>query len=123
MRNIRFWIPAIIGALVTAISFYVATTGTDHAGAGLGAFLLFYPAPLFIMMLFGGSPSSDAFVSQFMGALAFAGAIAQFPLYGFIISYTKLKQSFWLRLFTGLIWLHVFAIVTCLAIALMQGWL
>jgi len=51
----------------------------------------FYPVPLFIMMLFAGGSSGDAFLSQIIGALAFGGAILQFPLYGFIISLCKVE--------------------------------
>ena len=120
MRNIRFWIPAIIGALVPPICLYLTPMGADHAGAGLGALLLFYPVPLFIMMLLAGGPSGDAFLSQIIGALAFGGAILQFPLYGFIISYAKLKQSFWLKLCAGVIWLHIIAIAVFLVIALIH---
>jgi len=94
--------------------------GADHAGAGLGALLLFYPVPLFIMMLFAGGSSGDAFLSQIIGALAFGGAILQFPLYGFIISYAKLNQSFRLKLCAGVIWLHIFAIAVFQVIALIH---
>src|SRR3954463_12663659 len=123
MRNIRFWVPAIIGAVVTIVSLYLATTGADHAGAGLGAMLLFYPVPLFTMMIFAGGHSADAFLSQSIQVLAVGAAIVQFPLYGFIISYAKLKRSFWLKLCVSVISLHIIAIVICQAIAFTHGWL
>jgi hypothetical protein len=80
MRNIRFWIPAIIGALVPPICLYLTPMGADHAGAGLVALFLFYPVPLFTMMIFAGGPSGDAFLSQSIHGFAVGAAIVQFPL-------------------------------------------
>ena len=117
MRNIRFWIPAIIGALLTPVCLYLivmsarGSGASGHAGAGMGAMLLFYPVPVFSMMLFAGEPSSDAFLSHIISRLAFAGMVLQFPLYGFIISYANLKRHLWLRLCAGLVWLHIIAII------------
>jgi len=44
----------------------------------------------------------------------------QFPFYGFVISDAKLKQSFWLKVLAGVIWLHIVVIVVVLAIALIR---
>ena len=103
MRSIRFWIPAIIGALVMPAFYYLviltAHGSGSHAGAGMGLMLLFYPVPLLI--IFAGSPSSDAFVSQIISVLAVGAAVVQFPLYGFVMSYAKLKQSVWLKVLAG----------------------
>ena len=130
MRNFRFWVPTIIGALATPVCFYLVfdmgsghATASGHAGAGMGALLIFYPLPLFVMMLSAAGPSRDAFLSQVVGALAIGAAILQFPLYGFIISYAKLKRSFWLKLCAGVVWLHIVAIVIGLVIAFTHGWL
>lgn len=60
MRKLRFWIPVIIGVILTPVCLYVivASAGypgaSGHAGAGMGAMLLFYPLPVFSMMLFAG---------------------------------------------------------------------
>jgi len=72
------------------------------------------------MMLFAGGSSGDAFLSQIIGALAFGGAILQFPLYGFHYQLCKVKQSFWLKLCAGVIWLHIIAIAVFLVIALIH---
>ena len=72
------------------------------------------------MMIFARSPSGDASVSQIISVLAVGAAIVQFPLYGFVISYAKLKQSFWLKVCAGVIWLHIVVIVVVLAIALIR---
>jgi len=121
MRSIRFWIPAIIGAMVTAVFLFLPPTGGDHAGAGLGEMLLLYPVPLFTRMIFAGNPLSDAFLSRIINVLAVAGVIVQFPLYGFVISYAKLKQSFLLKVCAGVIWVHIVVIVVSLAIVLIHS--
>jgi hypothetical protein len=129
MRNIRFWIPVIIGALLTPVCLYLfaqsagGSGASGHAGAGMVAMLLFYPLPLFSMMLFAGGPSSDAFLSHVISRLAFAGMVLQFPLYGFIISYAKLKRDLWLRLCVGVVWIHIIVIIGGLMVFLMQTWL
>ena len=125
LRSVRFWTPTIIGALLTPVCFYLIvnspTSGAaGHAGAGLGALMIIYPLPLLILMRFAGNSSGDAFRSQIISALAFGGMILQFPLYGFLISYANLKQSFWLKTCATLAILHVIAIVGLLAIYLIQ---
>jgi hypothetical protein len=129
MRNTRFWIPAIIGVLLTPVCLYLIATSargsgaSGHAGAGMGAMLLFYPLPVFSMMLFAGGPSSDAFLSHVISRLAFAGMVMQFPLYGFIISYANLKRHLWLRLCAGVVWLHIIAIIGGLMFFFIRAWL
>ena len=126
MRNIRFWILAIIGALVTPVCLYLITTSaghsgaSGHAGAGMGAMLLFYPIPVFSMILFAAGSSGDVFLSHIISGLAFVAMVLQFPLYGFTISYANLKQHFWLKLCAGVVWLHLIAIIGCLAVFLIQ---
>jgi hypothetical protein len=127
MRNIRFWIPVIIGALLTPACLYLiaksagGSGASGHAGAGMGAILLFYPLPVFSMMLFAGGPSSDALLSHVISRLAFAAMVLQFPLYGFIISYANLKRHLWLRLCAGVVWLHIIAIIGGLTIFFIQA--
>jgi len=127
MRNIRFWIPAIIGALLTPVCLYLivmsarGSGASGHAGAGMIAMLLFYPLPVFSMMLFAGGPSSDAFLSHVISRLAFGGMVLQFPLYGFIISYANLKRHLWLRLCAGLVCLHIIAIIGGLLVFFLQA--
>jgi hypothetical protein len=128
MRTIRFWVPAIVGALLTPICLYlIASSGSSsagaagHAGAGLGAMLLFYPLPVFLMMVFAGNPSGDAFLSHVISVLVFGGMILQFPLYGFIISYANLKRSLWLKVCAGIVWLHIIVIVACVLIFIIQA--
>jgi len=129
MRNIRFWIPAIIGALLTPVCVYLiamsarGSGASGHAGAGTGAMLLFYPLPSFSLMLFAGGPSSDAFFSHAMSRLATAGMLLQFPLYGFIISYAKLKRHLWLRLCAGVVLIHIIAIIGGIMVFFIQTWL
>ena len=121
MKDSRFWIPAIVGVLVTLLILYLAPLGTDHAGAGMGVMLIFYPLPLFAMMLLAGGASSDAFLSHIISMLAIGVAAVQFPLYGFIISYARLKRSFWLKLCACVVWLHIGVIIICIIVVMMQG--
>jgi hypothetical protein len=129
MRNIRFWIPVIIGAVATPVCWYligvsaVGSGASGHAGAGMVALLLFYPSPSFSRMLLAGGLSSDAFLSLVMSRLAFAGMLLQFPLYGFIISYAKLKRHWWLRLCAGVVWIHITAIIAGVMVFFIQTWL
>ena len=124
MRTIRFWIPTIIGALVLPAFYYLviltAHGAGSHAGVGMGLMLLVYPVPSFTIMVFANSPSGDAFLSQIISGLAVGAAIVQFPLYGFMTSYGRLKKSFLLKICAGIIWLHIAVIVVVLAVALIQ---
>lgn len=126
MRNIRFWIPVIIGALLTPLCWYlivasaVGSGASGHAGAGMVAMMVFYPMPVLFLMLFAGGPSSDAFLSHVVSRLAIAGMLLQFPLYGFIISYAKLKRHLWLRLCAVVVWIHIVAILGGLMVFFIQ---
>jgi hypothetical protein len=126
MRSIRFWIPVIIGALLTSIFFhFIDSSGgsgaSGHAGAGMVAMLLFYPLPVFCVILLGGGSAGDAFLSLMVNRLAFVGMIFQFPLYGFIISYANLKRRWWLRLAAAVVWLHLVAIFAALTLFFIQA--
>jgi hypothetical protein len=120
MRNIRFWLPAIIGVFLTPIFFYLLPylipAGSGHAGAGMVQLLVVYPLPLLTMMFLSGK-SSDAFLSQ---ALAMGAIWVQFPLYGFIISYANLRKSLWLKICAGLVWVHLIAIAAFVIIFVIQ---
>jgi len=126
MRTIRFWIPVVVGALLTPVCFYlIARSAADsgasgHAGAGMGAMLLFYPLPFLSMIFFTERPTGDAFLSLVISRLAFAGMVLQFPLYGFIVSYANLKRHLWLKICAGVVWLHLFAIFVCVGVFFIQ---
>jgi hypothetical protein len=128
MRNIRFWIPALIGALLTFGSYFIVILAdgsghSAHAGAGMVVILVLYPLPSLFAMVFATGPSGDAFLSQVISALAFAGMVLQFPLYGFIVSYANLKRHLWLRVCAGIIWLHLIIILVCLGVFVIQTYL
>jgi hypothetical protein len=100
MKSFKFWIPIIIGVLVTPLLLGAALIST---GAGHGSYLsalIFYPVPLLLLFL---QPINinDAFlkgiIENTMLALVFGAAIIQYPLYGFFISYAKKKEGsrFW----------------------------
>jgi hypothetical protein len=127
MKNIRFWIPAIIGALVTPVCLYfigASASGSGaagHAGAGMGAMLLFYPLPSLVSMLSGEGTRDNALLSLVLSRLAFAAMILQFPVYGFVISYANHKRRLWLGLCAGVAWLHLFVIIVCLLLFFIWG--
>jgi hypothetical protein len=87
------------------------------------ALLLFYPLPSFSRMLLAGGTSGDALFPLVMVRLAELGMLLQFPLYGFIISYAKLKRHWWIRLCAGLVWIHITAIVAGVMVFFIQTWL
>jgi hypothetical protein len=100
MKHFKFWIPVIVGALVTPLLLGAALIST---GAGHGSYfsiMVFYPIPMFLLFL---QPIhiEDAFfkaiIENTIIALAFGGAIIQYPLYGFIISYAGVRKGsrFW----------------------------
>jgi hypothetical protein len=70
MRNFRFWVPVIVGVLLTPVSYYFVTLSASisgalgHAEASMVAMILFYPAPFFFMILLAGTSTSDAFLSD-----------------------------------------------------------
>jgi hypothetical protein len=122
MRNIRFWIPTIVGTLLTPFSLLAALVSTGAGHGSYGAMLVLYPLPALILVLFASVAPSDAFLAQLIGTLSmilvFGGAILQFPLYGFILSYAKLKGSGWLAICSGIIWVHFIAIGVWLVVTL-----
>ena len=98
MNKIRFWIPFLIGVLITPVFFYASTlsdsSAASHAGAGF-QMILFYPIP-FLLAIFS-SP-----------VLGIGLAAIQFPLFGFIVSYANLKkESVFYAVIKVIIWLHI----------------
>jgi hypothetical protein len=111
MKSFKFWIPTIIGGLITPLLLGAALIST---GAGHGSYLsilVFYPIPLLLSFL-QPVKIDDAFfkaiVENTIIALACGTAIIQFPLYGFIISYAKKKRGsrFW-AICKVVAWLHI----------------
>ena len=114
MRNIRFWIPTIIGILLTPVFLLVAVMS---AGAGHGSYaaaMVFYPLSMIILVLFAGVAPADAFGAQIIQTtstvLVVGLAILQFPFYGFVLSYVRLKNIWWLTIGAGIIFVHLFLI-------------
>ena len=124
MNKIRFWIPSIIGVLLTPIFFYAATLSgggaASHAGAGF-QLILFYPIPL-LLAIVGASSTDDAFLTQVVRIICIGLAIIQFPLFGFMISYAGTKKGSKLyALIKGMVWLHVVVSLICLSLVLIVG--
>ncbi|HYW69386.1 MAG TPA: hypothetical protein VE961_00030 [Pyrinomonadaceae bacterium] len=123
MRNFRFWLPTLIGALITPLLLLFAAISTGGGHGGYGAALVLYPLPLLILVLslFAGVARSDAFTAKAVDTISLGViiglAIIQFPLYGFILSYARLKITWWLTLVAGIIYLHLFGVAVWLVIA------
>lgn len=96
MNKIRFWIPSIIGAILTPLFFYASNlsdnSAASHAGGGF-QILLFYPIPFLTGIVLRYNPNSFSSSNQFVYVLCIGLAVIQFPLYGFILSYLKLKKG------------------------------
>lgn len=126
MRNFRFWLPAIVGALVTPICFLVAAVSTGAGHGSYGAAIVLYPLPIMIMVSFA-VVTNEAFATQTIQTLsmtlAVALAILQFPLYGFVLSYSRLKDKWWLTLIAGIISLHLLGIAVWVVIATIMSFL
>ena len=112
MKALRFWLPTLIGLLITPL-FLISLSDTispkaDHAGAGMGQLLVLYPVPLLAMMFAPRLPA--------LGALWL-----QFPVYGFIISYANLRKSIWLKVLAGMVWFHLIAITGFVVVLAIQA--
>lgn len=122
MKNLRFWIPTIVGALITPVFITVAMIST---GAGHGSYtsmLIFYPAPSLIFFLQSESNGTWLIrvLDNFLVAIAVGAAIVQFPLYGFLVSYSRLKRGvIFLGLSKWIALLHVVISTLWLPIALL----
>ena len=109
MNKIRFWIPCIIGVLITPIFFYASTlsgsSAASHAGAGF-QMILFYPIP-FLLAIFS-SP-----------IIGIALAVTQFPLFGYMLSYANSKKgSVFYAVINVIIWLHIIVSLISLLLVL-----
>ncbi|MEK6334166.1 MAG: hypothetical protein AABM67_04395 [Acidobacteriota bacterium] len=121
MRNFRFWLPTAIGTLMAPVFLWAAL---DSTGAGHGSYdaaIVFYPLSMLILGLFAGVAANDAFATQilqtFSMVIVVGIAVLQFPFYGFVLSYAKLKNSWWLTAVAGIICLHLVGIGVWLVIA------
>lgn len=83
-------------------------------GAGHGSYaaaIVLYPLSMVILILFAGFVGFDAFATNIIQSISLAVvvglAILQYPFYGFVLSYGRLKHSWSARLATGLIYLHL----------------
>ena len=126
MKNLAFWKPVIIGAAITPIFLLVAI---GAAGVGHGSYLpmlIFYPLSLFLLMLgITTDGIQDAFLKMILGngitALAIGIAIIQFPLYGFIISYSRAKKEpTWFSIWEIIVWIHIGISLVALPFALIS---
>jgi len=101
MNKFRFWIPCIIGGLLTPIFIWAGTLSgkgaASHAGGGFQLFL-FYPIPFLLAI----------FIPVFT-VFSIGLAIVQFPFFGFFISYVRTKKSsILMKVINALIYLHLF---------------
>jgi len=121
MRNFRFWLPTIIGALITPLLLLFAGISTGGGHGGYGAAFVLYPLPLLILVLSAVAAPTDALIAKPVETLSLGViiglAIIQFPLYGFVLSYARLKITWWLTLVAGIIYLHLFGLAVRLVIA------
>lgn len=121
MRNFRFWLPAIVGTVITPVLLFVAAVSTGAGHGSYAAAVVLYPLSMVILVLFAGVSPSDAFAAQTIQtismALVIGLAILQFPLYGLVLSYARLKSKWWLTLTAGIIYLHLLGIAVWVVIA------
>ena len=124
MNKIRFWIPSIIGVLLTPIFFYASTLSgggaASHAGAGFQA-IFFYPLPILLAVV-GASSMGDAFLQQVIRIICIGLAVIQFPFFGFMLSYAGTRQgSIFYALIKGVIWFHVIVSLIFLVIVFISA--
>ncbi len=107
MNKIRFWIPLIVGVLLTPVFFYASTlsdhSAASHAGGGF-QMIFFYPVPFLLAMVLTGG----GFLTPAVNVTCIGLAIIQFPFFGFLIGYAQTKKgSILFTLIKALIWFHV----------------
>ena len=121
MRKFRFWLPTIVGTLITPVLLFTAAVSTGAGHGSYAAAIVLYPLSIVIMVLFAGIAPGDAFATQTIQTISMALiiglAILQFPLYGFVLSYARLKNKWWLTVGAGIIYLHLFGIAVWVVIA------
>ncbi|MFS8085614.1 MAG: hypothetical protein ACMG6H_08290 [Acidobacteriota bacterium] len=102
MRNFRFWVPAILGALITQVLLFAAAVSMGAGHGSYGAAIVLYPFSVVILVLFAGVAPGDAFAAQTIHTISMGLvvglAILQFPFYGFVLSCTRFNNSWWLTL-------------------------
>jgi hypothetical protein len=118
MRRLRFWIPPLIGLFVSPLLYfllaYTGGPGPSHT-PGLGQLLVFYPIPM--LMVAYVLKSTDSSSPQIVMDAAFW---IQFPLYGFIVSFARLKKTLWLKILAGLVWVHIITIALLTTILMIK---
>lgn len=96
MKKIGFWIPCIVGALITPLFFYASTLSgggaASHAGAGF-QMILFYPIPFLPAIFLMGLVNNPSLINQLVSIFCIGLAVIQFPLFGFVFSYANLKKG------------------------------
>ena len=121
MRKFRFWIPTAIGTLITPVLLFAAAISTGAGHGSYAAAMVLYPLSIAILFLFAGVASSDAFTTQIIQTisvvLVVGIAILQFPFYGFVLSCARVKDSWWLTVSAGIIYLHLVGIAVWAVIA------
>ena len=121
MRNLQFWIPTIVGTLITPVFLFAAAESTGAGHGNYAAAMVLYPLSLGVMILFAGLAPADPFTAQIVDAISLVLvvglAVLQFPFYGFVLSYARLKGSSWATFGTLIIYFHLIVIVVCLVIA------
>lgn len=121
MRSLRFWIPSIIGLAITPIAILAALFSTGAGHGNYGAAIVLYPLSMIVLVLSAGFRSQDAFAAELVQSLSlvlvFTVGILQFPVYGFVLSYARLKKSWWPMLGSGIIYLHLFVIAVWIVIS------
>lgn len=125
MKGIRFWIPTAIGILITPLCLFAAAASTGAGHGGYGAMLVLYPLSSLMLVIFAGAAPADAFAAQIVHALSIAlvvgCAILQFPFYGFILSYSRLRESCWLTVCWGVVCLHIIVVALWLVITVIMN--
>jgi heme/copper-type cytochrome/quinol oxidase subunit 4 len=124
MNKIRFWVPSIIGVLLTPIFFYASTLtsrgAASHAGGGFQA-ICFYPLPILLAVVVSSS-MDDAFLQQVIRVICIGLAVIQFPFFGFMLSHAGTRQgSIFYALIKGVIWFHVIVSLIFLVIVFILG--
>jgi hypothetical protein len=127
MSDFAFWKPIIIGIIATPIALFVTI---DSAGIGHGSYLpmaIFYPISSFLLLSeIAADGIEDAFLKMIVGngvtVLAIVIAIIQFPLYGFIIGFSRAKKEpTWFTVLEIIVWIHIAISAVALPFALISA--
>ena len=127
MKNLAFWKPVIIGIIAAPIFLLVTM---NVAGIGHGNYLpiiVFYPISFFLIFFKVATEGiEDAFLKMIVGngiiLLVLGNAIIQFPLYGFIISYSRTKKEpSWFTILETIVWIHIVISAAALPFALLSA--